>query len=279
MAASRKKHLSISQLNTIGKCGEMWRQRYVLGIRKPPGVAMIIGSSVDAPISANMISKALDHKLLPEETIMDLASDKADETWEAVELNADEKKLGRKIVQGQTKDMIVNLSLLHARKLAPIIEPKMYATEEGPMPAVQRWFRLELEGYDYDLVGVMDLQEEGCIRDTKTAGKAPSWDEVHHSIQLTAYALAAEVIDHEVEPEVRLDVLVKKKTPEALSLNSRRGKADYESLLRRIEMASLAIDKGVFIPANQGDWWCSKKWCGYYSDCKYVRRSKLVQIK
>lgn len=273
-----KKHLSHSQLDMISKCGEQWYQRYVMGRKIPPGVALIIGSSVDVPISANMISKAIDHELLPEETIKDLASDKADEIWETVELTEEEIKIGKAVVKGETKDMTVALSLLHAREFAPKIQPKFYESDQGMVPAVQRWFRLEFEGYDYDLVGVMDLQEEGYIHDTKTAGKSPDADQVHTSLQLTSYALAAEVIDGEVEPEVGLDVLVKTATPKAVQFKSKRSQADYDVLFRRMEAATEAIEKGVFIPARPDDWWCSKKWCGYYGTCKYVNRSRMVQI-
>ena len=273
----KKKHLSISQLDLLSKCGYAWYLRYVMGIIAPPGIALIIGSGVDAPISADMMAKALDGSLLPEETIKDLASDKADELWETVELQPDEIKEGKRKLKGETKDMTVNLSLLHHREFGPEITPKMYMSDKGMVPAVQRWFRLELEGYDYDLVGVMDQQEVGRIRDTKTIGKSPAKDAADRSMQLTLYSLAAEVIDGEQATEVCLDFLVKNQTPKAVTQKSTRTAEDHLALLNRVEAATKVIDAGAFVPARPDDWWCSPQWCGYYH-CKYVGRSRLVQI-
>jgi hypothetical protein len=91
---------------------------------------------------------------------------------------------------------------------------------------------------------------------------------------LTAYGLAVKVIDRIDVGQVCLDYLIDTKTPQAKTYSSTRDADDYPVLLARIETATIAIPKGIFVPAREADWWCSAKYCGFYSTCRYVRRPK-----
>lgn len=44
--------------------------------------------------------------------------------------------------------------------------------------------------------------------------------------------------------------------------------ADREWLFDAINQVHKAIQSGVAMPAPEGSWYCSQKWCGYWDQCK-----------
>ena len=46
------------------------------------------------------------------------------------------------------------------------------------------------------------------------------------------------------------------------------------SVTQKIRSVSGAIRKRVFLPAPEGSWYCSKKWCFYWKICPYGESSK-----
>jgi hypothetical protein len=71
-----------------------------------------------------------------------------------------------------------------------------------------------------------------------------------------------------------MDYLIDIAIPKAVPFKSTRTVSDFQVLLRRVEVAAKALQVGIFVPARETDWWCSEKWCGYYPECKYVKRIK-----
>jgi len=144
----------------------------------------------------------------------------------------------------------------------------------------------------YDFVGERDIveriEEDGWsrnsiqifrVRDTKTSKKTPSADIAAHSHQLSAYALASQVIDGKIPDFVALDYLIDLKTGvKAATYQSIRDQEDLDIYLNRIEQTVVSITTGNFAPAPESAWWCDPRYCGYYSTCRYVKNRKLVQI-
>jgi hypothetical protein len=262
----KKPHMSISQLNMLSRCGEQYRRRYVLGEKIPPGIALIVGSAVDKAVTLNLQNKMAGHGLLAVDEVADAAAESFEERWnqEEVALCDEELKLGIKQAKGQAHDRSVRLAKLHAQEMAPLIQPTH----------LQRKVMVELTGYPYDLLGFIDIQEgTKAIRDTKTSGKTPPKDVADRDDQLTIYAMMTSVVDGVIPEKLSLDYLIDLKTaPVSKPFITTRTEEDFEPILRRIEAASLALEKGVFIPARESDWWCSERWCGFHSDCKYVKR-------
>lgn len=242
------------------QCGEAFRRRYVENEIIPPGVAAIVGTATDKSVNRNLESKMRDRRLLTQAEISDIARDGLNEAWErGVKLEPEEAEAGIKVVKGQAVDKAIRLSCLHAKSKAPIIEPIH----------IQRKWTLELGGYPMDLVGQIDIQELGAIRDTKTTGKTPPDDIADKSIQLTAYALAVEKIDGAAPEKVMLDYLIDNKVPVAKTFESTRTAEDYRVFLNRVEALINAIQKGAFLPVSPDHWMCNTKWCGYANTCKF----------
>lgn len=267
-----KPHLSDSALNMLSRCGEQYRRRYVEGDREAPGVSLIVGIGVDASVSANLRAKKHTKKLLTIEEVSDAARDSVVGEFgnREVRLIDDEVSDGLKATKAKAVDKAVRLSRLHAYTLAPNIEP----TE------VQRWWQIDIPGYPMNLTGKIDVQEgSDSIRDTKTSAKTPNAAAADESNQLTLYALAVKVVDGQAPAKVFLDTLVDLKTgAKPVVLESRRTDADFRVMLARVERAMEVVEKGAFVPANQTDWWCSDRFCGYAPTCPFFRRPVTISM-
>ena len=116
----------------------------------------------------------------------------------------------------------------------------------------------------------MDLIEEDesgtiIITDFKTAGKAYSADDVDKNMQMTLYQIAARYNGYsDREILLRLDCLIKTKTPKFEQYWTTRGELDERRLIKKIKQVADGISKGVFVP-NDGHWKC--KGCSYRKAC------------
>jgi hypothetical protein len=139
--------------------------------------------------------------------------------------------------------------------------------------------------------GYGELPDDACpqelvIRDTKTSKKSPSENTAHESNQLSAYALASQVLDGKLPDALKLDYLIDlKRGVKTMVMETKRNPEDATAYLNRVVNAIVSIRSGVFVPAPNTAWWCSAKWCGYHSICPHVRhqvttvgKNPLVQI-
>lgn len=244
-------------------CGERFRLAYIEGKRVRPGIAAAVGSGVHAVAAKNLQRKIDAGVLMPIDEIRDEARDAWErQAAEGVDLLPDELVLGEAKVHGAAADRTIRLSVMHARVLAPVIRPAR----------VERAWVLELEGFDFDLAGEIDVQElrsadaPSTIRDLKTTGKMPNEHQAASSIQLAVYTLAAETLDGERPDQVALDYCVDTKSGDARTATyvSERRPEDLAAFWRRLERMAEVIEKQAFTPSRPyADWWCTPKWCGY----------------
>lgn len=264
----QKPHLSPSQIKTYQNCGLIWENRYVKGIKSPPGIAAVVGKATHESVEANLRGRIGGGEAMPLAQAKAIAGDALSRAWadEAPLLSAEDREKGVDKVRGEAIDKSVALAGLHHAEVAPNITPA----------AVELPFRLELEDAEYDIVGYKDIVEEsGVIRDTKTTGKSPSADAAEKSDQLAVYAWDAAVSGNPA-PEVALDYLVSTKVPKYLPLIAKPDEIDFERVRVRAAAVWKGIKAGVFIPAPRDSWICAPKWCGYWNDCPHGARGATV---
>lgn len=259
-----KPALHQSQLEMLtGKCAAMYEHRYVNGIKVPPGIAVHSGTGVHHAAAKDYESVMSTGKLLDTDAVIEYAVS----AFEAA-LENDGAIDDSPAERGAAKDRTVRLSRLHHSEVAPSASPI----------AVERTFRLDLQGYPIDVVGTIDLEEQSRVSDVKTSGKSPIESIVHSSVQLSAYALAVNVLRGDppgTELAVKLDYLVDTKTPKHVPLNSSRNTIDAKNFLKRVELANRMIEAGVFPPTSPANWVCQERYCGYYKDiCPFGRRGR-----
>lgn len=265
--------MSNTRLAMLARCGEQYRRRYIEGHKVPPDVGLIVGRAVDSAVSENLEHKMGTGELLEAEAVQEAARDALHAGWsgEEIKLSDEEIELGPSKVRGQAVDKTVRLASLHHNRIAPQLEPT----------SVQRRWEVDMAdaGYPTTLVGIIDVEEDRILRDTKTSKKSPAKDQADKSEQLTLYALGVMVNDGTIPEKLTLDYLVDKANPEAKVLETTRTEEDFPPVLARIERALGVIEAGAFAPANpETDWWCSPRWCGYWSTCPFVRRGATVSL-
>lgn len=305
-----RKQLHQSGLELLSKCGQAFYYRYILGIKRKPNAFLICGTATDRAVNSDLDHKIATGELEREDVLLDVARD-AVETYpgkEEIELDDDDKGKPISEVLGATKDKAVRLVTAHHGRIAPEIRPfqtarqfsidldaflrteatKLHAREEETQQPFARAAlnhqarALNVAARDgMDFVGEMDIveryDEKQVIRDTKTSGKTPNESVAHDSHQLTAYSLAAFVVDGKLPNALKLDYLVDlKRETKTLTLETARDNRDVVNYLQRISNAVATIQSGIFVPAPNTAWWCAPKWCAYHSQCPYVRNQ--VQI-
>lgn len=262
-----KAHLSPSAVEMLSKCGEQYRRRYIEGDIIPPGVAMLRGRAVHRGAEMNFRQKIESRADLPVKDVVDAAVAAFDGDWSGgVQLSDDEAKVGMAKIKGQAIDTVVSLSSVFHVERACEIQP--LRVEEG--------FRIELDG-PHDVKGFLDLYglEHGAsaaaVYDLKTAAKSKTQADADSSFQLTVYGAAACLLEKRQSVDVSLEVAVATKVPKVQTLRSRRDASDFSILRKRIEVSSRAVLAGNFLPAPSGAFYCSKRWCGYWSSCEFTR--------
>jgi putative RecB family exonuclease len=123
------------------------------------------------------------------------------------------------------------------------------------------------EDLDVTLRGTIDLVEEGdTLVDVKTAGRMPENGGLERHLQLSTYALVFYLL-HGVIPALRLDILLKLKSPRIEQLPTTRSLPDLAWTARLIASTARAIEQGHFYP--NPSWRCSE--CEFYAACQAWR--------
>ena len=252
-AERQKRHLSFTQLAMFLRCPRQYEYRYIRGIKVPPSGAMVQSRVWHQTVELNYRQKV--------DSDTDLALGEMQEYFAAqfdATLGNEEIAFEPNEKRGVIKDQGTAIVAVHHKVIAPSVRPLL----------VEERFTVDLgEDFPFDLVGVWDLVErDGTIVDNKAYGKVPRQEDLDKDLQFTAYALGFRATRGEIEPGLRMDVIVKTKNPRAVQLHTRRTNADCQWLLRLIEEVSQAIDSGLFYP-NPNGWHCNPRFCGYWDRC------------
>lgn len=268
----KKFQLHVSGLLQLAKCGVAFEKRYILGERSPSGVSAAIGTAVDRSITRNLQSKIDSGQLLDREEVQDIARDALLKEWRSndIEASPEDEDEGVEFSRDTALDRSVTMAGFHYDVRAPHLNPTH----------VQRSWVLDIEGLPEQLAGTIDIQEGlKKITDTKTSAKSPKKDMADTSLQLTTYAVAVNAIDKGIPASVGLDYIVmtpKRGDTKFVPLDSIRSADDFPPLLNRIYQAHQQIESGIFTPASPDAWWCSRKYCAFFANCKYAVRPVSV---
>src|SRR5690606_24288335 len=149
----------------------------------------------------------------------------------------------------------VQLLKLYAENIAPAFKPI----------AVEQRVEFELGGTLF--TAVLDtITEDYTVRDLKTSRRRPSESDIAENIQATAYSRGFRALTGEPAKSVTFDYLIRKKKPEAVSIESQRDAKDEARLERIVEGVVRAVDQGHFYPNPTNKFGC--KGCPYNAICK-----------
>lgn len=243
-----------SAIQMFLKCQKQYYFRYILGIKTPPTAALTVGSAVDAAITRNLIQKKRTGTDVSLEEVKDVYSTDFDIRAKDTEWGEDD--------QGQQKDVGLQCLAAHHREIAPTINPE----------TVQENFVIETDA-GYNLGGTIDLTDkrptgEIDIADSKTSKSKYDDDPISKAIQPAMYDFAYQAVKGSPASGFRFDVMIK--PTKTLPARTQRisGKVtpqDREWLFQTINEMHKSLQAGIALPAPEGAWWCSLRWCGYAS--------------
>lgn len=255
--------LSPSKINTFERCQLQYKFRYLDNLRKPPGVAAAIGTATHKAIEVNLRAKLDTGALLPLEAVQQAARDTMENEWAGgVQLDPEEPA-----DKGAAVDQAVALAELHHVEVAPTVNPI----------AIERPFGVQVAP-GLKLTGHIDIVEADGVADNKTIGKTPSAIKGDHLAQLKLYAVGVMVNDGTLPAQVKIDYLVKLKTPKAVRLAVPMTTATAQRALDRLSLTARVIQRAVksgdFLPAPADGWACSERWCGYWAECAFGKAAR-----
>ena len=258
----RKPHFSPSSLNMLFRCGEQYRRSYIEGEKIPPGIAAAKGRSVHGVAEVNFKQKIDSAQDIPVSQAKEVAADAFERAVDdGVTFSAKDRAVGEKKILADTKDRAVEMGAAHIEIQAPEYQPTL----------VEQRVRLELPSA-HDLVGIVDMVDnKNRVVDLKTSGRKKNQHEAEHSMQLPAYAAMTRQLTGKTPDELRLEVLVDKKSgPERQLIRTYRGDDAFDALAARIGIAEKLVQAGLFAPVDPGHWCCHPNWCGYWDTCPFV---------
>jgi hypothetical protein len=292
--------LSSSAIAVYMRCGEKYRRRYIEGEMRPSSLSMHVGTAAheverethrrqmeakkDAGLEgltyaqASTDDKATELGVVLAASVMstaeagDLAADEFEKAAEAgfsVPQDTELAELPVAKAKGEAKDAAVR----HARAYAP------HARTINPL-SIERWIEVRPKNSRIVLRGAIDLIDgtwDGAeVVDRKTSTKTPNQSTASSSIQLSIYAALRYAETRDVPPKLRLDTTVDLKSgTKFVQTATTRSFADVKEVLDRAVQVGRGIAAGAFVPADPEQWWCSAKFCEYYTDCKFTAGRRL----
>lgn len=198
-------HISASSLKMAVRCEEQWRQRYILGKRLPPALAMISGRADHRAIEYSMAQKITTYEDLPVPEVEARFLDELESEVEKeggineIEVRGAESKSEKLKVFDEERKHGPSVVAAYQRLASPYIQPV----------AVEKEFRLQVADVPVEVLGYIDLIVEDPVdqgehqlptsqrivdrkrRSRKSLKIEPEW-----SIQAEIYQLA-EPLAHE----------------------------------------------------------------------------------
>lgn len=247
---NKKVVLDFTAVDTYLKCGMQFYFSRIAGIKAPPSVALLEGSSHHKAFRKNNVNKRDKGKDLGRAALTDefvesfrKATSQEDLDW------GDEDE----------NDITKRAKTFHGEYLANVA-PKM-----NPEWVEQPFLSDEsMDGVDFKIGGIIDLTSSKSVYDYKVVGRAKSQSEADQSLQLSLYARATKL------KKVAYVLLIKKAHPEIAIVESRRSQRQIDWAMVVASRVAKAVKAGVFPMArpDPSSWWCSEKFCGYWGRCR-----------
>jgi len=255
------------------RCGWQYYLAYVLKWRDPPNIPLSSGKAIHKSLEYNGLHKMKTKEDMDLTDLLDIQSDAHDKYMGELE-GASKNDIGA------DKDLSASILTVHRRVHAPAITPI----------SVEHEFRVELPddalGPYLPVIGFIDSVAEVpdirpgpkggrivALEDYKKVSKRKGQSAIDLSPQLTLYDYV-----YNLETEQMTDVIgfrqlgfTKKEGPYSQPIyrayttpDKRRNR--WQRVLNQLKQVQLAIQKGVFIPADDP---IVCGWCGFRDKCQF----------
>lgn len=274
-------------LNVADECGERYRRMYEDGERGELNEYMIVGSALDASVTADLQQKLKHGLLLSDADAVSIAHESVRMAF--TQPRAPDKAL-RPYCYGRAESL--------ARYAHKMLSPNVHVVSVQEPWSIRLDAMLRKRGgvrgrwSKIDFVGTLDIREHYydfsstepagfTIRDIKSAGASPPENSADgkHWLQLTSYALGMWVKHHEMPRRVQIDSLVTLKSGIVHKPSvGERNDFDIAALFNRCVRFAQMRQAGLYMPAPRGHWRCTKTWCQFYDTCCFVKNKKTIEL-
>lgn len=244
-----------SELKDYLDCGLRYQFKHIDKIETLTSFVVAGGLAVDKAVSANLTQKIHSGLDMPSEQVIQIAVDETENLKEKIMLQQGERlDVLRSIVAKMTK--------FYQDHVAPTIKPA----------AVQDTFSADLTN-EYGITGTMDLIDaDGNVRDLKTASsqRVKSYI-VNGTLQPAMYWFGHLIKYGKYPKKFIFDIIKRPKLGEESAYIKTEGEVkdtDMGMLMYTIESAHKGIKAGVALPAAEGGYKCSEKYCEFWHLCK-----------
>lgn len=237
--------LSPSQARTFKSCSARWYFKYVAQLPDPKTSALALGGAVHEAINFDLHHKAKAGVDLPAEVILD----RFDKAWIAAlaetELREDESAAE---LQACGRGLVTK----YAVEALPAIHPV----------AVEMHVDGEIAGVRVQ--GIIDiLEDNGTVRDIKTASRKPSGISDGQAFQLATYV----PLVPGATGVVQIDTLVKTKAPQLIRTPHTVTREEVRACEVQYPLIQEAMRAGYYVP-NREDSLCSRRNCPFWRACE-----------
>jgi len=250
-----------SRLRSYLECGERYRRRYIEKDRRDKtNIALAIGNALHHSAEKDNKKKIeTPDDLLSKENIVDIAVEDYKKITSENPLDEPATEIGKGI------DSCADGAGVYADEVSPntrpiLAEEKIFTKVKGE------------DGKTFRIAGIIDIAEIETVGDFKTGKTAWNQKKADSADQLTLYGLLYHSKYGEFPKKMWIANLINRvKGWKHQHLETTRNLSQYQKLLRRLSIADAGIRKGTFLPAAEGSWKCSEKWCEFWTDCIYAQ--------
>lgn len=283
-------HISITKFNMLTKCEFQFFMRYVMGIKSPPGGALVFGRADD-----ETKNDVYEKKIATGDTAESgYCRDKFAHQWEVEIEKANNDIDWGDEDRGKLKDIGINLASTWRQELAVHVKP--VKTQHEFHVEIPYHIKATGEQFSFDFMGYLDLIEDvpihsengtttkRLVTDNKTSNKKWPKNRAKGESQAMGYQVGAQKDPELVKLGVAHDefhyhIAVKTKTPTIQHPGNDPEKTvctstqhDRDGFVRQLAKAHRKIADNL----KTGNWMangrnhilCSKKWCGYWKECQ-----------
>ncbi|MCP4568979.1 MAG: PD-(D/E)XK nuclease family protein [FCB group bacterium] len=262
--------ISPTQVSMFFGCAAAYYQRYILGRKIPPGIALAMGTGLDEAANVNFIQKQATRKDLPLDMFEDAAATAFTERVrkEGLLLTKENASRSEQFI-AESKDKTVELARKLGESVAPLIQPVAVQTTiefiRDANPEVIHTGKIDVLDETHDVIDVKSSKNR--------------WSKVKATAQVqpTFYIPGVKETLNASPKRFVYHIITKAKKPVHQMVETFRDESDLIELDYRIEIIVKMRKAGLFQPCDPDHWRCSPEWCAFYlAGCKYISTRKKI---
>lgn len=250
-------HLSNSSIQTLRRCPEKWRRKYIEREYEPPNGKMVLGKTFGAAEAQSDHTWIESGEPISTDDVLDVFSDE----WADLDEGEVDWQGEKPLVLRESGE--IALRAYHAG--VPSLPAPVEAERESRIAVVRE------DGTEIELLSYLDVErEDGSVEDRKLTGRKLSQARADGDPQATAY-LTARRAEGNPASQFVFDTAVRVKKPYAERVPTERTDEQMDHFLLEVLGAADEIewrtetDQWSYAPPDV--WWCSEKSCGFWDSC------------